>query len=58
MKFTTLTRLKYLEKLLQSVDDEKSKQEALHIIQSIKSDIEENYAEIIKPIRLNKKDSI
>jgi hypothetical protein len=46
MKFTTKARFDYLEKLISSIDDRKIKIEALYIINSIKADIDNNYAEI------------
>lgn len=56
MRFTTKTRLDYLGSLLtQSIEDTKKQKEALHLLESIKRDIDENYAEIQRPIRLTER---
>jgi hypothetical protein len=55
MRFVTKTRLDYLQTLLQSIEDKKKQKEAMHLLESIERDIEENYAEIQRPIRLNDK---
>jgi len=55
MRFVTKTRLDYLQTLLRSIEDEGKRKEALHMLESIARDIEENYAEIEKPIRLYEK---
>ncbi|UUZ79083.1 hypothetical protein LJK88_28075 [Paenibacillus sp. P26] len=52
MRLVTKTRLDYLQTLIESINDEKKQREALQLLESIKSDIEENYAEIRRPIRL------
>ncbi|SCW41527.1 hypothetical protein SAMN04487970_100654 [Paenibacillus tianmuensis] len=56
MRFGTKTRLDRLQTLLQSIADEQQQKEALHLLESLKRDIDENYAEIRKPIRLYEKD--
>ncbi|MFE5317764.1 hypothetical protein ACFQ88_03535 [Paenibacillus sp. NPDC056579] len=55
MRFVTKTRLDYLESLLQAIGDESKRKEALYMLESITRDIEENYAEIERPIRLYEK---
>lgn len=56
MRFVTKTRLDYMQSLLKSsIEDTKKQKEALHLLESIERDIEENYAEIQRPIRLNEK---
>lgn len=55
MRFVTKTRIEYLQSLLRSIEDETKRKEALHILDSITRDIDENYAEIEKPIRLYEK---
>lgn len=55
MRLVTKTRLDYLQTLIQSMGDDKAHKEALHILESITRDIEENYAEIRRPIRLHEK---
>lgn len=56
MRFVTKTRLEYLQTLLlQSIEDTKKQKEALHLLESIERDIEENYAEIQRPIRLTER---
>ncbi|WP_165842162.1 hypothetical protein [Paenibacillus xerothermodurans] len=52
MRLVTKTRLDYLETLIKSIEDKTKQSEALHILESIRRDIEENYAEIQKPIGL------
>ncbi|TVY11036.1 hypothetical protein [Paenibacillus cremeus] len=52
MKFVTDTRLKQLEDLVQSIPDVKERAFALHLLNSIRSDIDDNYAEIQRPISL------
>ena len=52
MRLVTKTRLEYLQTLIESISDDKKQREALQLLESIKSDIEENYAEIRRPIRL------
>ncbi|CAG7642718.1 hypothetical protein ACFQI7_10970 [Paenibacillus allorhizosphaerae] len=54
MRFVTKTRLDYLQSLIQSMGDGEKQREALHLLESITRDIEENYAEIQRPIRLDK----
>lgn len=39
----------HLEELIEGIENKKIKQEVLYMIRSIKLDIEENYAEIIRP---------
>ncbi|MCS7463304.1 hypothetical protein N0M98_24580 [Paenibacillus doosanensis] len=53
MRFVTKTRLDHLQTLIRAIADEQKQKEALHILESITRDIEENYAEIERPIRLN-----
>ncbi|WP_282942073.1 hypothetical protein [Paenibacillus sp. RC67] len=55
MRFVTKTRIDYLQTLLRFIEDEDKQKEALHILDSITRDINENYAEIEKPIRLYEK---
>ncbi|MBP1155611.1 MULTISPECIES: hypothetical protein [unclassified Paenibacillus] len=55
MRLVTKTRLDYLQTLIQSMGYDKAHKEALHILESITRDIEENYAEIRRPIRLPEK---
>ncbi|WP_165972186.1 hypothetical protein [Paenibacillus piri] len=55
MRFVTKTRIEHLQQLIRSMEDRQKRQEALHILESIQRDIEENYAEIQKPIRLYEK---
>ncbi|MFH5184998.1 hypothetical protein ACHHV8_21450 [Paenibacillus sp. TAB 01] len=56
MRFVTKTRLDYMQSLLKSaIEDTKKQKEALHLLESIERDIEENYAEIQRPIRLTGK---
>ncbi|MCP3772941.1 hypothetical protein NLX71_06335 [Paenibacillus sp. MZ04-78.2] len=55
MRFVTKTRLDRLQTLLRSIADEQQQKEALHLLESLKQDIDENYAEIRKPIRLYEK---
>jgi hypothetical protein len=52
MRFVTKTRLDHLQTLIRFIEDNNKQSEALHILESIKRDIEENYAEILRPIRL------
>lgn len=53
MRFVTETRLKRLEELLQSIPDHDERSHALHLLNSIRSDIHDNYAEIERPIGLS-----
>ncbi|ALS22382.1 MULTISPECIES: hypothetical protein [Paenibacillus] len=55
MRFVTKTRLDYLQSMIQAMGNDDEHKLALHILESIKRDIEENYAEIKKPIRLHDK---
>ncbi|MCP1305690.1 MULTISPECIES: hypothetical protein [Paenibacillus] len=55
MRFVTKTRLDRLQTLLRSIADEQQQKEALHLLESLKRDIDENYAEIRRPIRLYEK---
>lgn len=55
MKYTTEARLKRLEELLRQMEKGPLQREALHLLQSLKCDIEDNYAEIRLPIRLSNK---
>ncbi|WP_248927598.1 hypothetical protein [Paenibacillus hamazuiensis] len=52
MKFVTETRLKQLEKLLQLIPEGNDRAYAIHLLNSIRCDIDENYAEIQKPISI------
>jgi hypothetical protein len=54
MRWVTKTRLDHLQSLVQSITDVTKLSEANHIIESIRRDIEENYAEIQKPIRVDR----
>ncbi|MDF2960657.1 MAG: hypothetical protein K0S39_2392 [Paenibacillus sp.] len=56
MRFVTKTRLNHLQTLMEYIGDSEKQKEALHILESIRRDIDENYAEIQKPIRLYEKD--
>lgn len=53
MRFVTETRLKRLEELIQLIPEYDERSHALHLLNSIRSDIDDNYAEIEKPISLN-----
>lgn len=55
MKFTTETRLNRLEELLREMENGPLQREALHLLQSLRRDIEGNYAEIRLPIRLSER---
>lgn len=55
MRFVTKTRIDYLQTLLLAIEDRQKQKEALHILESIQRDIEENYAEIQRPIRIYEK---
>lgn len=56
MRFVTKTRLDYLQTLIQTMGGDGTKQrEALHLLESIARDIEENYAEIQRPIGLDRR---
>jgi hypothetical protein len=55
MRWVTKTRLDHLHTLLHNINDETTQSEAKHILESIRRDIEENYAEIQKPIRVDMK---
>lgn len=52
MRFVTETRFKQLEEIIQSIPDPYERSYALHLIKSIQADIDDNYAEIQRPIRL------
>lgn len=52
MRYVTETRFKLLEQLCQSIPDLTDRSYALHLLHSIQADIDENYAEIQKPIRV------
>jgi hypothetical protein len=52
MRFVTETRLKLLEELLGTIPDPDDRSYALHLLNSIRADIDENYAEIGRPIRV------
>lgn len=54
MRFVTETRFKQLEEIIQSIPDQYERSYALHLIKSIQSDIDDNYAEIQRPIRLER----
>lgn len=56
MRFATETRLNHLLSLIQAINDENKRKEAIHMLGSIRHDIEENYAEIRRPIRLHERD--
>jgi hypothetical protein len=49
MKYSTKARFDYLEQLVSSINDQKTKNNLFYIIESLKSDLEENYAEIVRP---------
>ncbi|WP_157279900.1 hypothetical protein [Paenibacillus swuensis] len=46
MRLATKTRLEYLQQLIQSMGNSPEQREAIHILESLHKDIEENYAEI------------
>jgi hypothetical protein len=52
VRYVTQWRLDHLQTLLRSIEDRHIQSEAVHLLESIKRDIEENYAEIQRPIRL------
>ncbi|MEF3305008.1 hypothetical protein [Paenibacillus sp. GYB003] len=52
MRFVTETRLKLLEDVVRTISDPDERSYALHLLDSIRSDIEANYAEIVRPVRL------
>ncbi len=52
MRLITKTRLDYLHDLIESMDGDKKKREAQQVLKSIATDIEENYAEIKLPVRM------
>lgn len=52
MRFVTETRLKLLEDAIRSIPDPDERSYAFHLLNSIRSDIDCNYAEIQRPIRL------
>jgi len=51
MKYSTKARLDYLEQLVQTLEDAPVKREIISLIESLKADIDVNYAEISKPDR-------
>lgn len=53
MRFVTETRLKRLEELIQLIPENDERSHAIHLLNSIRSDIDDNYAEIEKPISLS-----
>jgi hypothetical protein len=53
MKFVTQTRFKMLEDLVQMIPGLDERSYALHLLKSIRSDIDDNYAEIQNPISLS-----
>lgn len=52
MRYVTQWRLDHLQTPPRSIEDRHIQSEAVHLLESIKRDIEENYAEIQRPIRL------
>lgn len=52
MKFTTEIRFNRLEALLREMEKGPLQREALHLLQSLRDDVDANYAEIRRPIRL------
>ncbi|PYI51932.1 hypothetical protein [Paenibacillus flagellatus] len=52
MKFVTETRLNLLERLIRSIPDPEERSYALHLLNSIRDDIDRNYASIERPVRL------
>jgi hypothetical protein len=52
MRFVTLTRFNTLEQLIRTIPDPSDRSYALHLLQAIRDDIDVNYAEIQRPIRL------
>lgn len=52
MRFVTETRLKLLEDVIRTIPESDARSYALHLLESIRSDLEANYAEIVRPIRL------
>ncbi|TMV50043.1 hypothetical protein FE783_10790 [Paenibacillus mesophilus] len=53
MRYVTETRLKLLEDLCHSIPDRKDRSYALHLLDSIRADIDNNYAEIQRPIQVS-----
>lgn len=53
MRYVTETRLKLLEDLFQTIPDRKDRSYALHLLNSIRADIDNNYAEIQRPIQVS-----
>jgi hypothetical protein len=51
MKYTTKARLEYLEQLVRALEDSPQQREILALIESLRVDITDNYAEISRPIR-------
>ncbi|RKN64888.1 hypothetical protein [Paenibacillus ginsengarvi] len=49
MRFVTETRMKRLEELLRRIPGDDDRSYALHLLESIRADIERNYAEIQHP---------
>ena len=55
MRFVTQTRINHLRTLLEQIEDRETQKEAAHLLASLERDIEENYAEIQRPIRIFEK---
>lgn len=53
MKYSTKARFDYLEQLLNTIENQKLKKDTLYFMESIKRDIDENYAEISRPVRFD-----
>jgi hypothetical protein len=53
MRYVTETRLKLLEDLFLTIPDRKDRSYALHLLNSIRADIDDNYAEIQRPIQVS-----
>lgn len=52
MRFSTKTRFKRLEELIQTIPNVEDRSQALHLLNAIHNDINENYAEIQTSIHL------
>jgi hypothetical protein len=55
LRFVTKTRIEYLQTLLAHITDKQKQSEALQLLESLSRDIDENYAEIERPLRLYEK---
>lgn len=53
MRYVTDTRLNMLESILRTIPDDENRSYALHLLNAIRDDIEQHYAEIQRPIRVS-----